>query len=350
MSKSGRMVFLVMLVFGTVVDPMLGQEKSTTTPASGRTETELSKTVVFITVLAKAPEETSTIGNRDGKGKGTEKPVTVQGTGLLISMPDSRLGKDNGFGYLVTNRHVADAIEQDDKGNCTPLQIEQTYVTLNLRSPVNGHRQHDIQLPSVPGARWYFPTDEAIDLAVMPFAPNPRVYDARTISTQLLLTSGSIVNDDIVPGDKVLTTGFFYQYAGLHQIQPILREGVLAMLPDGPMTTTTCKSGRLYLADVHVTPGNSDSPIFIIPGLGLGASASLGGIPSTFGLLGIVSGYMSETEDLELRASSTWKGSLNANSGISVVVPAQQLYDLLNSPEMQQQRDELLSGRTRPSS
>ena len=41
------------------------------------------------------------------------------------------------------------------------------------------------------------------------------------------------------------------------------------MLPDGPMTTTLCGSGNVYLADVHVIPGNSGSPIFIIPALGL---------------------------------------------------------------------------------
>jgi hypothetical protein len=131
-------------------------------------------------------------------------------------------------------------------------------------------------------------------------------------------------------------------------MQPILREGVLAMLPDGPMTTTLCGSGNVYLADVHVIPGNSGSPIFIIPGLGLGANESLLGVPNTFGLLGVVSGYMYENEDMTLTATTTWKGSINANSGISVVVPAQQLRDLLESPELQRLRDEQFS--TQPKS
>ena len=82
----------------------------------------------------------------------------------------------------------------------------------------------------------------------------------------------------------------------------------------------------------------------IIPGLGLGVPGSISGIPNVFGLLGVVSGYMYETSDFSLRASTTWKGSLNANSGIAVVVPAQQLKDLLNSPDLQLQRDQTVIG------
>jgi hypothetical protein len=48
---------------------------------------------------------------------------------------------------------------------------------------------------------------------------------------------------------------------------------------------------------------------------------------------------MYEKEDMTLTATTTWKGSINANSGISVVVPAQQLKDLLESSELQRLRE-----------
>jgi hypothetical protein len=181
--------------------------------------------------------------------------------------------------------------------------------------------------------------DKAVDLAVIPFTlPNMDDFDFQTISSEQFLTSDIIDKQHIVPGDKVLTGGYFYHYAGLHEIQPILREGVLAMLPDGPMTTTLCGPGDVYLADVHIIPGNSGSPIFIVPELGFLVRVPSG--QNTFGLLGVVSGYMYETENMTLRASTTWKVAVNANSGISVVVPAQQLKDLLESPELQGMRDE----------
>jgi hypothetical protein len=179
----------------------------------------------------------------------------------------------------------------------------------------------------------------------MPFVVEAK-YEYRMVYLQQLLTAENLDKRHVVPGDRVLTGGFFYHYAGLHEIQPILREGVLAMLPDGPMSTTTCRSGNVYLADIHIIAGNSGSPIFIIPDLGLGTSVSLGG-QTTFGLLGVVSGYMYETEDLTLRAATTWKASVYANSGISVVVPAQQLKELLESSELQRIRDDVVGHATK---
>jgi hypothetical protein len=225
-----------------------------------------------------------------------------------------------------------------EKGNCNALEIQKTSLTVNLKDPVNGNRSHTETLPLSPELHWYLPKDEAIDLAVLPFGVSDKV-DTVSIPLTQFLTSDMLGRQGVVPGDKVLTGGFFTGYAGMHEMQPILREGVLAMLPDGPMTTTLCGSGSVYLADVHVIPGNSGSPIFIIPALGLDANVGIGGVPNIFGLLGVVSGYMYEHEDMTLTATTTWKGSLNANSGISVVVPAQQLKDLIEGPELQCLRD-----------
>jgi len=301
--------------------------KQAATPKSNRGETELLKSIVLITIEAKEPDKAGKPG----------KVVTVSGTGFLVGVRDSRL-KDLSFTYLVTNRHVAEAFEQDEKGNCGRLQIQKTYVTLNLKEPINGNRSDQVDISNSKQFHWYFPKDEASDLAVMPFGP-PDKYDFRLIDSTMLLSTDVIDKQQVVPGDKVLTGGYFYHYAGLHEFQPIIREGVLAMMPDGPMPTTTCKSGNVFLVDVHVIRGNSGSPIFIVPALGLQSAASFGGVPSVFGLLGVVSGYMYESEGLTLRASTTWTGSANANSGISVVVPAQQLKDLLEGPELQAIRD-----------
>ena len=336
MTKTSTVVILAALLLPTAVKPVRAQTQPPITAKSDRAETRLSKIVVFISVELKSP--TRPANQRESH---PPEPVTLSGTGFLVTVPDSRLGKDMGFGYLVTNQHVAKAIEQDENGNCVAHEIQETYITMNLKEPIDGRRSDRQPLRMRGSAHWYFPKDkdEAVDLAVMPFAAADK-YDAIPLSSEYLITSETLAKQSIVPGDRILTAGFFYGYAGLHQIQPILREGVLAMLPDGPMTTTTCKSGNVYLADVHITPGNSGSPIFIIPALGLGAGEVLGGVPSFFGLLGVVSGYMQETSDLTLRASTTWHASVQANSGVSVVVPAQQLKELLYSPELQRLRDE----------
>jgi len=329
MTKHARVARLVaaLLLISTVDVPWARAQQATpaTTANQTRTETEILKTIVFITDELKKLDQHG-------------KPRKLFGTGFLVAVHDSRLN-DRMFTYIVTNRHVAEAIEEDENGKCTPLQIQKAYVTMNLKEPINGKRADQVGITASQQRHWFFPDDEASDLAVMPFGLNEK-YDVNVINLEQFLTTESLDKLHIAPGDRVLTGGFFYGYAGLHEIQPILREGVLAMLPDGPMTTTTCKSGDLYLADVHVIPGNSGSPIFIIPALPLGSGVSFGGTQNAFGLLGVVSGYMQETENLTLKASTTWKGSVQANSGIAVVVPAQQLKDLLEGPEMQRLRDE----------
>ncbi|MGP8270159.1 MAG: trypsin-like peptidase domain-containing protein [Terracidiphilus sp.] len=334
MLRSFSMAMITLLASMALLPDALSQQSTTAT--ASRAETELSKTVVFITLELRTPNRSHDSGRTAGAN-----PITLHGTGFLITVPDSRLPSGRVFSYLATNRHVAEAIEQDEEGRCVRHEIQRTYVTLNLKEPVNGERAVKQTLALSSEYHWYFPSAEAVDLAVIPFVPaNENLYDTKKLSIEQLLPAETIEKDNIVPGDPVLTVGFFFAYAGLHQIQPIVREGVLAMLPDGPMTTTMCEAGNVYLADVHITPGNSGSPIFIIPKLGLGSGVSLTGSPNVFGLLGVVSGYMQETSDLTLRASTTWSASVHANSGVSVIVPAQQLKDLLEAPELRALRDE----------
>jgi hypothetical protein len=265
MSKPARAALLAALLLVSASDALRAQAQQPVSAIANRTETQLLKTIVFITLEVTLP----------GKDGNPGKPGTISGTGFFVAVPDSRLEPGKAFSYLVTNRHVAMALERDEKGKCNPLEIQKASITVNLKDPVNGNRSYTEPLPLSPHVHWYVPKDGAIDLAVIPFGVSDKI-DARNILLTQFLTSDVLDKQGVVPGDKVLTGGFFSGYAGLHEMQPILREGVLAMLPDGPMMTTLCGAGTLYLADVHVIPGNSGSPIFIIPALGLGASVGLG--------------------------------------------------------------------------
>jgi hypothetical protein len=339
MIKAVSATFLTVLLLGPVariVRPQTSQTTPSQAPADApqtssapatqpRIETQISKSIVFISAIAKWPDKDGQPGKRDDFG----------GTGFLVSVGDSRLGKDpNGndsrFSYLVTNRHVALGIETNADGTCSARQILQMFVVMNLKDPVNGRRSTVVPLPQP--THWYFPEDPAIDLAAIPLG-TPDALDVLTVGVETFLLPEVIKKQQVVPGDKVLTGGFYNGFPGLHEIQPILRQGVLAMMPDGPMTTTVCGQGTVYLADIHIIPGNSGSPLFVMPSLQIG-------VPMTFGLLGVVSGYMIEKEDATLTATTTWTGSVNANSGIAMVVPAEQLKVLLDGPELKQLREQ----------
>jgi hypothetical protein len=79
--------------------------------------------------------------------------------------------------------------------------------------------------------------------------------------------------------------------------------------------------------------GNSGSPMFV----------DLDKFKNTLGIdyrfLGVVTGEVRESSDLTLQVTTTYSGTVAANSNVSVIVPASQVKDLLLSPPLQQGRD-----------
>jgi hypothetical protein len=269
--------------------------------------------------------------------------VTRAGTGFLVAMSDNRLPLDQGFLYLVTNKHVVEPVLRfpgDAQGQCSGIAIDTMEMTLNLKTPINGNRTDHINIPT---DGWFFPKDSAIDLAVHPLTLDDK-YQFMAVSTNSFLNPELWKQFAVTPGDKLLTIGFFRLYTGKHQFQPMIREGTLAMVPDDKMPSTICDfPTNVYLADVHVIPGNSGSPMFLGPRAFLGGMVTPADGSVPFLLLGVVSGYMYEDSDLTLRSTTDYEAVLHANSGIAIVVPAEQLYSLLSSPELQQLRDRALA-------
>jgi len=261
--------------------------------------------------------------------------VPVRGTAFFVSVEDKRLGDKRGFTYLVTNRHMT-LPEKDGQ----PLSIRKISLRLNLKAPIGGSHSEEVVLPLEGGMRWYFPTDASVDLAVMPLHLAEERYDYVSVPDYIFATTDTFEWYGIGEGQEVLFAGFFYQFPGQKRIEPIIRQGVLAMVPDEEITTTLHRPGRLYLADVHVFGGNSGAPLFA---KGAFRGRDLGGgkfSTGSFPLLGVVSGYIYETQDLHLKVATTLTGRANANSGISTIVPADELKALLDSAELRRLRDE----------
>lgn len=288
-----------------------------------RFEDTLSKTVVRIT----------------GQAEGIKG--ALNGTGFLVEVPETRIPGDKVIVYLVTNRHVAMAMAPDAAGRVVTHRVTKMEAVVNLKVPVAGNKAKSIPLPPGSPLQWHFPADISIDLAVIGF-PMRDEYDAMEIPVSFFLTRDVWKTLRIGPGDKVLTCGYFVHYAGAHQFQPIIREGSLAMVPDDVMAVPIGGSANIYLADVHIIPGNSGSPLFLAPGFTWGGyvTDAKGGIP--YGLIGVVSGYMWEDNQLTLHAATDYEATIHANSGIAMVVPIDQLKELLFSTGLQSDRDAAL--------
>jgi hypothetical protein len=171
--------------------------------------------------------------------------------------------------------------------------------------------------------------DESVDLAAMPVKlPDSALITLITVSD--FATRDYLHNHRIAEGSPILLAGYFYQFPGERRFEPIIRQGVLAMIPDEPMITTTGKPGTMYLGEVHIFGGNSGSPVMVSPDwLGVGG----------YHLLGVVSGYYFENEDFSLEIATTVKGIEHANSGITMIVPVDLLKSLLDAPRLREARD-----------
>jgi hypothetical protein len=172
--------------------------------------------------------------------------MEANGTCFFVIYEDKRLGENRGFIYLVTNRHMANPGIED--GNSFP--VLSVHLRLNLSNSDQGSQ--DGQIPIGGQMHWYFPSDDSVDLAVLAIAPDQAKYDYMTLPMSLFATHDVVEAQGIAEGDSILFTGYFYQFPGLKKFQPIVREGVLAMMPDEKLDTTLRKPGHLYLGDVHV--------------------------------------------------------------------------------------------------
>src|SRR5450756_251350 len=281
--------------------------------------TLLKKTVAFLTVHY-----------MDGANPGQRK-----GTAFFVLYEDKRVSETGGFIYLVTNRHMVEPGIEDGK----TFREMRYSLRMDLQAEVNGQIASEGWLPNGVGPiRWYTPDDVSVDLAVMPMVPDRAKFDYQAFPVSMIATRDVLLKQTMGEGASILFTGFFYQFSGQKKLQPIVREGILSMMPEEQMMTTLHRRGDLYLADAHALNGNSGSPVFVsLGGLVNGSLVMMGGFP--YRLLGVLSGYMKESGKPDVTATATVSEMGTDNTGITTIVPAEQLINLLDSPALQQLRD-----------
>jgi hypothetical protein len=287
--------------------------------------TQIRKSVTFIALTC---------------SEGTKK-FTAEGTGFFIGHPVANV-PIGGVVYLVTNKHVALCL--DDSGH--PMQVESVSIRVNRLVAQGGNFSEVLFLNEHGNVSWITPTDSSIDLAAFnlgKLAPNPRIFDYMVTTTDMLATRNELTISRITEGEPVFFAGFFRQFPGEKRMEPIVRNGIIAMMPDEKIPFVGGPES-LYLADLHVFHGNSGSPVFINLGGYRNGGIALG---QYFKIWGVVNGYLFEDEQLNLRLqrevittvdrtrprSLSLKGSGEANSGISTIVPADQVKALLEGLE-----------------
>lgn len=326
-----RAFFRILIVVTLLLNEGLGAAETPTQPGIAALPAQRSivesmkRSIVFI--QANCPE-------LDGQGKTVVRAYA--GTAFLLALPDQRLGAGRSFTYLVTNRHMAQPGIEHGRP-CKPIAY---FLRADTKAPNPAGSYSTITRLSPSDLAWTFPTDPSVDLAITPIVVNESQLDVVFLSSTLLLSNSDVERNKVQEGDSVLFTGLFVQLIGQSHSEPIVREGKIAMMPLEKIPTTLGTTGDIYLVDCHVFGGNSGSPMFIdlagdrLGGLTLGVN---------YKLFGVVSGYVKETTTFELQTVAAYAGTMDANSGISIVVPAQKVLDLLNAPVLKAYRDRAIA-------
>lgn len=276
---------------------------------------------------------------------------------LYPTLDDANQGKKaGGSGFLVAVPGYGDGWMLE--GRCPRSDIHHLYVVSNRHlikrpeerftpSPVVRLNTHAGQIDVIDVEIGDWVCSEEHDLAVLPI-PYRKYHKYLSVSVDDFLTKPIASERDVGIGDEVFMVGRFVRHDGVQRNMPSARFGHISMLADAnePCHHPSNKSEKQesFLIEIHSMPGYSGSPVFVRPFSAPKLLARYGGntVVSgfTFGggphepsevsggpwLLGVEWGYIRNHDQ-----------SLN-NTGMSCVVPAWLLRDLLDAETLKDQR------------
>jgi hypothetical protein len=259
---------------------------------------EILKTVTFIYVSA------------DGK---TAAP---NGTGFFVGVKIEN--KDAFAVYLVTAKHVL----TDANGK----YFDEVGVRLNTLAG----KSELLRLPL--GANVFtHPSEEDVDIAVVPALPDQKVFDFKFLPEEMLTTKAGFTEMKIGPGSDVFFAGLFTGFLGQNRSYPIARFGRVALVTDEKVPWQEPGHPQqmldLYLLETQSFGGNSGSPVFFY----LGSDREPGSImvgPPVLKLAGIMKGNFNQGAPIVVMNNSPQALALQ-NMGIAAVVPAYLLHEVL---------------------
>ena len=303
-------------------------------------------------------------------GRDTDHGIRWCATGffVVVSHPAESDDADSqhSHSYLITARHVIDGIRYlSPKGR--------VYVRLNLTS--GGSKTVESELND-----WRFHPTREVDAAAL-LVPQSWLEEL----DGAMLTEHSIADDVVIqdhgigPGQDVFITGLFINHYGERKNIPIIRVGNIAAMPEEKvrmkLDRKTWISAHAYLIESRSIKGLSGSPVFTYRDSWEGPQAGELSNMSTYSFttasrlindtsvfttgapsyywLGLVHGHWeaevvrSDIEDIDDGIKEY------VNTGIAIVVPATDVWEVLDHPDFVEHRGylaerEVAAGQTSP--
>ncbi|MGB9203699.1 MAG: hypothetical protein WCB94_06940 [Terriglobales bacterium] len=273
------------------------------------------------------------------------QPIAVEmplGTGFFVMYPDKRGGPTFGFCYLATAKHVL----RDFDGTF----LSKLKVRLNLKKPVGDIEVDFVNDVAVTDASanllWLHDDKDPADEAVaIPLLPDEHKFEFKTIPLTMFVDDAQLKSDAVVEGDNLYFIGLMAQFYGARHNYPIVRRGTLAMMSDEKIDTPAGPQ-KAFITELQSWPGNSGSPVFLSLGGLRGGSLMVG---QKFSFLGILTGAFQNklVAPIVGEQDIKFKSGNELPTGVSFIVPATRLREVLESQEAQRRRDAEINGLSR---
>jgi hypothetical protein len=250
-----------------------------------------------------------------------DQPLEFGGTAFIVGV---KMDDNAHIVHLVTAKHVAEAIEP------APAVIAMNAKDGAPRFLCTGDQ------------KWFYhPTEkDSVDVAVIPLgSPNMVLYDITFIPDSIFATEKRIAEYNIGLGDELIIVGLFTRFIGKTYVTPIVRTGNIAMMPRDRLPVKGFGEMEAYLAESRSIGGLSGSPVFVrntakIPVQNMKGGTHLYGLGEGH-LLGLMHGHW----DLPVSFSAPEQAEA-VNMGVSIVVPAKKILEVLHHPELAAMRKE----------
>jgi hypothetical protein len=258
------------------------------------------------------------VGVREGTG------IQYIGTVFFVSVLQEQMR----FSYMVTAKHVADALDGSD---CV------------IR--VNNRDGRSVIFEASGVRWWHHPTESVtVDSAVRPLSLEID-HAVATISQTMFATPEIIEEYHIGIGDEVHIAGLFSRVTETAKNQPVVRTGNIAMMPDEKIDFSSIGQIDAYIIETKSFGGLSGCPVFarhtvstpITEEIGeppAGRHRRLYGVGSSY-LLGSMIGHW-----VVPKVPKEFDPTLSeaVNMGLSAVVPLYKIQEVLNHPELAEMR------------
>src|ERR1700730_8525832 len=250
-----------------------------------------------------------------------DQPLVFGGTAFIVGV---KMDANASLCHLVTAKHVAEAIEPAE-----------TVIAMNAKDGAPRFLRTGDE-------KWFYhPTEkDSVDVAVLPLGcANRDLYDITFIPEAIFATEKRIAEYNIGLGDEIVIVGLFTRFKGLTHIIPIVRTGNIAMMPRDRIPVKGFGEMEAYLAEGRSIGGLSGSPVFVRNTVKMPVQ-NMKGVSQLYGLgdghlLGLAHGHW----DLPVSFSPAEQAEA-VNMGVSIIVPAKKILEVLYHPELTAMRKE----------